>query len=278
MSATRIYKKGDFFIFQENEDLTKINTLNTVQTSYRFQGRHFFDLNGQVKYSFVYSDIRNEFGKIYESEEIFVGLMMKSSSDFRSDQVINRIVSDASTNANLIRAGITRLFGGILTNNAITSLYVKYYNKATVPIVGTDVPVITLTVKTKETTTFDLGDDGIKFDKGLAIAITGAIPDTDTTAIGANEMFVQSFIEGGQFFYETMASIINATTTLVGAIGKRVSILGISNSVSTFIGVLTEQLKMDGVSNGVTSSISVLTGKANLGGTSNNSVIVTGIL
>ncbi len=243
---TRIYKNGDFFFFQDNDNLDRINTLNTEQTTYVVSnGRHYFKqwVKGQLRpiYSFLYADILDKQGVAYADIETFNTAMARSADDFRSDQVIHRLVSAASTNDTLIRTGAIRLFGVILTNDAAGSLYVKYYDKATQPVVGTDIPVLTFCVKTKESINLDFGDDGILFDKGLGIGVTGAIPDADTTNTGANEMFAQSMIEASDYFHESLVGSIEGVASVTGDIGYRIAITGIINGIATVTGELIEK-------------------------------------
>lgn len=260
---TRIYKNGDFYFFQDNDDLDRINTLNTEQTTYVVSnGRHYFKQlkRGHLRsiYSFLFADILNKQGVAYTDIETFNTAMARSADDFRSDQVIHRLVSAASTNDTLIRTGAIRLFGVILTNDAAGSLYVKYYNKATQPVVGTDIPVLTFCVKTKESINLDFGDDGILFDKGLGIGITGAIPDNDTTNTGANEMFAQSMVEASDYFYESLVGSIEGVASVTGDIGYRVAITGIINSIASVTGELIEKGNLNISITGVTTIVGTL--------------------
>jgi hypothetical protein len=50
----------------------------------------------------------------------------------------------ASTNATLARAGSGYLFQVLVTNVTASVKYLKIYNKASAPVVGTDVPFMTI--------------------------------------------------------------------------------------------------------------------------------------
>lgn len=93
--------------------------------------------------------------------------------------------SAATTNARLISAGGTTLKTLICTNTGAAIGFVKLYNKATAPTVGTDVPVITIGVGANGTVSPQLGVDGMYFPSGLAMAITLLGPDADATVLGA---------------------------------------------------------------------------------------------
>jgi|SRR6185312_6785002 len=70
-------------------------------------------------------------------------------------------------------------------SNATTSVnFLKLYNKATAPTVGTDVPVMTLAVPPNTTNGFldiDLADPAY-FSVGLGIAVTTTAADNGSTA------------------------------------------------------------------------------------------------
>jgi len=98
------------------------------------------------------------------------------------------INSAATTNATLVYAGSCRLYGGTLHNKSATANWLKLYDVAVAPTVGTTVPkmAIPMAVGAK----VDLGGilEGLVFQNGLAYAITGAAADTDTTAVGAGDL------------------------------------------------------------------------------------------
>jgi hypothetical protein len=66
----------------------------------------------------------------------------------------------------------------------------KFYNKASAPVVGTDTPIMTIPVAATSSVTIPLGPIGQQFSLGIAYAITGLIADTDTTAISAGDVKV----------------------------------------------------------------------------------------
>jgi hypothetical protein len=69
-------------------------------------------------------------------------------------------------------------------NNAASTRYFKLYNKATAPTVGSDTPVWTIPIPAGGgySGTFIFGK---YFATGIAYAITGALADSDTTAVTA---------------------------------------------------------------------------------------------
>ena len=96
--------------------------------------------------------------------------------------------SAATTNATLVKAGAGRMFLVIGRNNAAAIRYLKFYNKASAPTVGTDVPVLTIALDASARFEIDLNPYGQFFTTGIAFAITGAVADNDTTAIAAADI------------------------------------------------------------------------------------------
>ena len=112
---------------------------------------------------------------------------------------VTRLSSAATTNATVARNTNCILTGGSVVNSGLTAAYLKFYNKATAPVVGTDTPVLTLTLPASTASITQpplnvgdvLGTIGLKFAAGLAFAITGAYADSDTTAVAAGQVNVQ---------------------------------------------------------------------------------------
>lgn len=96
------------------------------------------------------------------------------------------ISSAATTNATLVKAGSTNLHKINGNNTVASKRYLKLYNKASAPTVGTDTPVVTLVILASAA--FDISLNGLVFPLGLGFAITGSAADADTTAIGAGDI------------------------------------------------------------------------------------------
>jgi hypothetical protein len=104
--------------------------------------------------------------------------------------------SAASTNGALILTGTSGLQAFYATNEGATAAYVKLYNKATAPTVGTDVPEMIFPVPAAVSgvpgvANPNIGFSGFRFPLGLGIAITGAAVHTDTTAVAAGQVKVK---------------------------------------------------------------------------------------
>jgi hypothetical protein len=99
----------------------------------------------------------------------------------------SKVLSAASTNATSLKGSAARLYGYALTNTSAALKYVKFYNKATAPTVGTDTPVKTIAIPAGQCVVVT-SDVGVAFSTGLGLAITGAAADNDATAVAANDV------------------------------------------------------------------------------------------
>ena len=101
---------------------------------------------------------------------------------------VAKLISAASTNATSVKGSPGRLYGLHLTNtSAVSWVYVKLYNKASSPTVGTDVPAAIFALGPGESLP-PLNSQGVAFTTGIALAVTGLAADADTTAIAANQV------------------------------------------------------------------------------------------
>lgn len=92
------------------------------------------------------------------------------------------VTTAASTNASVQKATAGNLFEITASNPTATAAYLKLYNKATAPTVGTDVPVMTIPVAANSFVSYVPGGQGKRFTLGIGMAVTGAITAADTTA------------------------------------------------------------------------------------------------
>jgi hypothetical protein len=99
--------------------------------------------------------------------------------------------SAATTNGALIVTGTQAVSAFFASNIGATPAYVKLYNKATAPTVGTDVPEMVITVPATGQIDVTPGFGGFRFPLGLGIAVTGAAADSDTTAVAAGQVKVK---------------------------------------------------------------------------------------
>ena len=105
---------------------------------------------------------------------------------------IDRLIGAATTNATSTKGSVGQLYGVYVSNVNASPVFLKLYNKASAPTVGTDVPVMTLLIPGNASGVagaFEFSM-GIAFATGIAFAITGLVADADTTAVAANEQVV----------------------------------------------------------------------------------------
>jgi hypothetical protein len=105
---------------------------------------------------------------------------------------MSKTVSAASTNATVVKASAGQVFSVQCSNVNAAARYLKLYNKATSPTVGTDVPVKTLIIPGNTAGAgFVLNwDKGLAFSAGIAFALTTGVADADTGAVAASELTV----------------------------------------------------------------------------------------
>jgi hypothetical protein len=93
----------------------------------------------------------------------------------------------ASTNGANIKASAGCVKGLQGFNNKASAVYLKLYNKASSPTVGTDTPVKTIYLPASAAFAIDFGT-GVSFATGISIALTGAAADADTTALSSGDI------------------------------------------------------------------------------------------
>lgn len=103
-----------------------------------------------------------------------------------------KLVSAATTNATVIKASAGQIGYIYATNVNAAIRYLKLYNKATTPTVGTDVPVATIGIPGN---TAGAGGQftvpaGIEFTAGISFALTTEATDAGTTAVALNEIVI----------------------------------------------------------------------------------------
>ncbi len=104
--------------------------------------------------------------------------------------------SAATTNGALVITGTSGLTSLYATNTGAGAAFVKLYNKATAPVVGTDIPEMVIPIPAAVAglpgvAAPNIGFIGMRFALGLGIAITGGAADTDTSAVAAGQVKVK---------------------------------------------------------------------------------------
>ena len=102
----------------------------------------------------------------------------------------HRLTSAATTNATSVKAAPCRLMNVVVSNTNAAARYLKLYNKASAPVVGTDVPILTIPLPPTSQPAVPMGLFGLDFSLGLAYAITAGAADADVAAVGAGDVKV----------------------------------------------------------------------------------------
>lgn len=94
--------------------------------------------------------------------------------------------SAASVNATLVKAspGSVNTISGVNAAAAVT--YLKLYNKATAPTVGTDTPFATLALSASSA--FNLNLSGLQFSTGIGFGLTTGAADNSTAAVASGDI------------------------------------------------------------------------------------------
>jgi hypothetical protein len=100
---------------------------------------------------------------------------------------IAKVAAAASTNATLVKASAARVYGYQFTNLTAATKFVKFFNKATAPVPGTDVPIYIVAIPPNAAIS-DTDIVPVAFSLGLGYTITNGVADTDTTAVAANDV------------------------------------------------------------------------------------------
>lgn len=122
-----------------------------------------------------------------------MGDAITATSDNSGGTFSAKVMAAATTNATVVKAGPGLLYGWALADATVAAAqkcYLKFYDKATAPTVGTDIPVFI--VPLVSTTTYSSIADyfnpvGIRFVNGISYAITALPADADSTAVILNQ-------------------------------------------------------------------------------------------
>lgn len=117
-----------------------------------------------------------------------VGIQPRTSGGL----TVYKLNSAASTNATSLKASAGQIYSVQVFNTNASARYLKFYNKASSPTVGTDTPVKVLTIPGNANGAGLVlsWPQGIAFGTGIAFAATTGAADSDTGAVAANEIII----------------------------------------------------------------------------------------
>lgn len=110
----------------------------------------------------------------------------------RTDTTPHVTISAASTNATSLKASPGVVKSIQVFNNAADERFLKFYDKASAPTVGTDTPIKVILVPGNAAGAGAVVSlpESILFTLGIAFALTTGMAHSDTGAVGANELVV----------------------------------------------------------------------------------------
>jgi len=108
-----------------------------------------------------------------------------------------RAFSAASVNATVVKSSAGKVWGGLLTNYTASTRTIKFYNKNSAPVIGTDSVLFSVTIppggsnggQVQLGTIFD--QYGLYFSSGIAYTITDGQLDSNAVAVGQNDVSIQ---------------------------------------------------------------------------------------
>ena len=142
------------------------------------------DGNGQLK-----SMQTTESGAVHTPHNILdtgsiVGLEPRTTGGLS----IHRTLDANATGVN-VKGSAGMVYGIHVFNSAGATRYLKLYNKATTPTVGTDTPVLTIPIAAGAARDIPC-PTGIVFTLGIGVGATTALADNSTTAPAANDVIL----------------------------------------------------------------------------------------
>lgn len=99
------------------------------------------------------------------------------------------LISAATVNATSVKASAGNVYGIQVFNNGATIRYLKLYNLAVAPTVGTSTPVKVIMIPAGGGAVIQ-SNNGIEFSTGIAFSLNTGIANTDAVAVAVSEISV----------------------------------------------------------------------------------------
>jgi hypothetical protein len=100
-------------------------------------------------------------------------------------------ISATSTNGTNVKASAGTVYGIQVCNLNAAARYLKLYNTAGVPTVGTDTPVKVIEIPPASSIVVPVPAVGLAFSTGIGFGLTSGIADNNTGAVSASEHLVE---------------------------------------------------------------------------------------
>lgn len=105
----------------------------------------------------------------------------------------HKLISAATTNATSVKGSAGQVYAIIASNLNAAARYLKLYDKATAPTVGTDTPTSTILIPPNSSGVVFSIPVGVLFTLGIGFALTTGVADSDTAAVAANDIVINTF-------------------------------------------------------------------------------------
>ena len=110
-----------------------------------------------------------------------------NASATSASTVFYTINSAATTNGANIKSSGANFYGLSAMNTSASTKYIRLFNLATAPTVGTSVPIMVVAIPATSSKEMQFVP-ALRFGTGLAVAITGGASATDSTAVAAGDV------------------------------------------------------------------------------------------
>ena len=102
---------------------------------------------------------------------------------------LHRRLSTGTDSTNVKNAA-GQLFWGFVTNTNASARYIKFYNSASAPTLGSGTPVLTFLVPPGSSGLQITAEQGLAFSTGIGYTLSTGAADADTGTVAANEIIV----------------------------------------------------------------------------------------
>ena len=179
-----------WYVVKQLEDLKKITYSSSVEANNPNNKLDTIITNSDVSKGAGAIDSKTQ--RVVISSDQVVPISPRPNTTGINGTNTYKLISTASTNSNVVKNSPGNLYSIIAIGLTSTVRYLKLYNKATAPVVGTDVPVMVIPVPANTqgagiSIPFSMG---VNFSSGISFAITSGALDSDSGAILANDVVI----------------------------------------------------------------------------------------
>lgn len=202
MGKVKLKKLGNFLLITDIDSNFELRC-STIDTTYSFNNENVVLILESIAEGFIYryniTDLIDELNVAYTKTTLdsFLSAFLGVRSSTTDTTGINgttpyKLISLATTNANVVKATPGNLYSIVAIGLTSIVRYLKLYNKASAPTVGTDVPVMTIPIPANTqgagiAIPFSMG---VNFPLGIALAITTGSADNNNVAVAAGDIII----------------------------------------------------------------------------------------